>query len=253
MSWLSTLIDILVKYNSKSNPTPISEDITIKELPEPIKIEDIITPTKIEIIKDDKFEYCEKFVNVAEGGWNKVTGDSGGETIFGIARNYHNYWNGWKKVDEYAKQYGRGTQKFKTAVNNDLELKESAKLFFYNTFWLQSNADKMPKEIGLIVYDMEINSGFKQGQKALQSTLNILGANLVVDGIVGKKTLESLLSYYNSDKLTMISAFIKYRYNYYNNIVKKNPSKLKFWAGWVNRLRNLSKYICGETFSFLVI
>ena len=46
----------------------------------------------------------DKFIDIvfkAEGFYSNDIDDSGGETLYGIARNKNPKWLGWKIVDEY--------------------------------------------------------------------------------------------------------------------------------------------------------
>lgn len=231
---------------------PLGESEIPENLPTPIIIEKLPLNNKsLSVNVDDNFPYACKIVANAEGGWCNTPGDKGGETIFGIARNYHPEWSGWVKVDEVAAKYGRGTKEFIKIVNNDNALKESAHNFFYTYFWLPCNADKLPKEIGIIVYDMEINSGNHAGQKMLQKTLNSLGYDLKVDGMIGGKTIAAAIDCYDDNKVNFIETFLKLRYNFYHEIVIDRPDQLKFWKTWVNRLRALGVEFLGSAPGFL--
>lgn len=244
-------IDFDNEKDSKPKAKPLSEDPIVvtpveANIEKPENIKEPPVPKK-----DDVFEKATKIVGVNEGGWNKVRGDSGGETVFGIARNYHPKWSGWKTVDQYANKYGRGTSQFIEFVNADSQLYEEAKNYFEANFWQPANCDKLPEEIAIIVYDMEINSGNRSGQRTLQRALNDVGIRCSVDGVIGPKTIATTEKAYEDNKVKLIEAILKRRYNYYLQIISRKSSQKKFWKGWVNRLRYLAQKTLEYVPSFL--
>lgn len=77
------------------------------------------------------------------------------------------------------------------------------------------------------------------GLKWFQGMLNDeFNANLVVDGIVGKKTIE-LINSINEDDL--FKAAIYCRYATFHTICKNNPTQKVFLRGWLNRLDEFAK------------
>lgn len=221
---------------------PLGEDSEgLTDDPSPVDIEESPEKPQPEIETDIVFDEAANLVSIAEGGWCNVKGDKGGETIFGVARNYHPEWSGWSTVDEFAEQYGRGTAEFKDRVNNHLELKEKARNLFRAKFWMPINCDKMPREIAIITFDMAVNSGIGNAAKTLQKTVTSLGTKLSVDGVVGPLTLGGIDQEYVENKDLFIQQFLKYRYNFYHSIITRRPSQKKFWRGWVNRLRHLAE------------
>ena len=204
-------------------------------------------------MNSDPFVRATDIVSVNEGGWCNVRGDKGGETIFGVARNYHKKWSGWKIVDEVADRLGRGTKEFKDEVNNDIHLHELATNYFKTIFWLPANCDKMHEVIAIITYDMNINSGVSIGQRTLQRTLNAIGVSCTVDGKVGPLTLKALEDIIAKDGIEKVAtAFLKKRYEFYQAIINRKKSQKKFWNGWVNRLKYLATELINNVPEFLV-
>ncbi len=199
------------------------------------------------------FQKAVSIVSINEGGWNDVTHDRGGETIFGVARNFHPNWNGWVFVDEMANQFGRGSSKFIEKVDNDINLKYQSILYFKSQFWDNSSCDDLPENIAILVYDMNINSGVSVGQKYLQRTLNeFLSNKISEDGKIGPKTLTALSSIMNyKSEIEIINKYIELRYKFYKQIIIKKPTQQKFWKGWVNRLKFIGNQLLGHAPSFL--
>lgn len=253
MGFFDIILNAIKSNNDKNIAKPLEVDIPPIISPTAIHIDQLPSNNKvIEPVIEDNFKYASSLVGEAEGGWCFNKKDKGKETIYGIARAYHPDWSGWKIVDEYAVKLTRGSKAFISAVNNDEKLKELAHNFFYTYFWLPCNADKLPKEIAILTYDMEINSGNHAGQKALQKVLNLLGYNLLTDGMAGGKTISASIDCYNSNRDLFIETFLKYRYNFYHTIVTNDKSQLTFWKGWVNRLRKFSLEFLNECIALLV-
>ena len=67
-----------------------------------------------------------------EGYYANVTGDKGGETYMGVARNLHPYWEGWEIIDAYKKAFG--VIRRNTKIDNP-ELTGLVKDFYRKTFY----------------------------------------------------------------------------------------------------------------------
>ena len=64
------------------------------------------------------------------------------------------------------------------------------------------------------------------------------GCKLVVDGIIGRASIEAINSI-DADDLFKTS--IKYRYNRFYQICRQNPSQKIFLKGWLNRLQDFAE------------
>ena len=71
-----------------------------------------------------------------EGGYANVSGDKGGETYKGIARNYHPDWPGWKIVDQVKPLSWNET------IDNDT-LDFLVRAFYYEKFWRRYQLEKI--------------------------------------------------------------------------------------------------------------
>lgn len=113
------------------------------------------------------FEIAYKKTGGFEGGWNIVTGDRGGETYKGIARNFFPSWAGWKIVDE-KKPLRNG------AIINNQMLDNLVKKFYKTEFWDVLSADNIEDQsIANTLYDFGVNAGSGRSIKNLQQTLSI--------------------------------------------------------------------------------
>ncbi len=170
-----------------------------------------------------------------EGYYAHVAGDKGGETYMGIARNLHPYWEGWAIVDSIKMKYGgRLMRNFQI---QDEKLTEMVQAFYYGTFWKGNNIHKMLDEnLQYIVFDWCVNSG-RNGAKGLQKVLNsTYSKNLVVDGVIGDKTLDAVS---DIDPFELFMAIKEARVAYYHAIADSGQNR-KFLAGWLKRINSIN-------------
>ncbi len=141
-----------------------------------------------------------------EGGYVWDKDDAGGETNYGISKRAY----------------------------PDLDIKnltkEDAKKIYYQDYWLKSYADKLPIDVRYIHFDTAINMGLNRAAKLLQESIG----SIAVDGIIGNQTLS------NADK-TNLYKYAIYRLVYYNKIIRRNNSQVKFIGGWTNRILDIIK------------
>lgn len=171
----------------------------------------------------NNFDKAVDFVFAVEGYISNHKADAGGYTKYGIAQKAH------PNVD----------------VKN-LTL-EQAKDIYVKQYWYPIKCDEMTFPVGLYLFDLAVNSGTKVAAKALQKCTNLLASGnasspLVVDGIVGKKTVWEARCV-NPDALT--AALHAYRTAFYFGIVKKNKTQNVFLKGWMNRLAKIQLYLAG--------
>lgn len=147
-----------------------------------------------------------------EGGYvlHTVAGDTGGQTYAGIARVHNPQWAGWQFID-------RGDTPPTPLVRD----------FYYSKHWVPIRGDQLRYDIAASLYDFGVNAGVKTAVKLAQ-----IVASVEPDGVVGPRTVAALngLST-NAFSLGFLAAKLKR----YADIVKRNPSQAKFFAGWVNR------------------
>lgn len=149
--------------------------------------------------------------------YTNIPGDYGGPTKFGITQKTLEAYLGKKVTPDDVK-------------NMSMEL---AIRIYDKNYWQFFNIDWYPTEVQHIVYDMYVNSSPTSVGKIIQRALNSLGEKLVVDGVVGHKTVSSLVCH-SPD--SVLQAIIKQRKVFYNGLVKKNATQEKFLAGWLNRV-----------------
>ena len=90
--------------------------------------------------------------------------------------------------------------------------------------------EDLPADLRHIYFDMCVNQGKGRAVKILQRAANAKGADLVVDGGLGPKTIHSIRS--NDVELQRVRA---YRVKYYADLVTRKPDLEKFYFGWFRR------------------
>jgi lysozyme family protein len=134
-----------------------------------------------------------------EGGFADVTGDRGGRTNYGITQST---WGDRGDVKDITKDQARG---------------------FYENLYNQSRIDRFPEELRPQIFDMVVNHGYGNAMKIVQGA-----AGVDRDGKVGPATLKAVGNIGKGD-------LVDSRLDFYNSIVKNDPSQKKFLKGWTNR------------------
>ena len=139
-----------------------------------------------------------------EGGYVNDPKDPGGETNFGIAKRSH------PDVD----------------IKN--LTKDGAKEIYKEHYWDKNKVESLSEELRHIYFDMCVNQGRGRAVKILQKAANAKGADLVVDGGMGPKTIAAM----EGVELQRVRA---YRVKYYADLVTRKPDLEKFYFGWFRR------------------
>ena len=139
-----------------------------------------------------------------EGGYVNDPDDPGGETNFGIAKRSH------PDVD----------------IAN--LTKDGAKEIYKEHYWDRNKVEDLPEDLRHIYFDMCVNQGRGRAVKIMQRAANAKGADLVVDGGMGPKTIAAM----DGVELDRVRA---YRVKYYADLVTRKPELEKFYFGWFRR------------------
>lgn len=178
-----------------------------------------------------------KYIKPIEGGYVNHPSDKGGETYGGIARRFHpNYIIVWNVIDNYKNTVGpiKRNQKFPQL---DAHVKKFYSDMFHNTGFHMINS----QELADIIFDWYVNSGSSAFNTSSKDTFGVdeilavkFGKDVPVDGKFDRKTLDAV----NSVDVARLHAEIKSaRENFYNTLVKKDPSQSDFINGWLRRIR----------------
>ena len=149
-----------------------------------------------------------------EGGGklHNVPGDTGGQTIWGIAYN---------KNKEY----------FNSLADHADTTEEEAAAFAFVNYYLKLSPENLKSNVKLLAFDIAYNMGVSRAIQYIQEC-----AGVTADGVIGPNTKN------NMNKVT-IDCLQNKRVAYYNTLNKQTKFQ-KFYKGWMNRandIYNISK------------
>lgn len=152
--------------------------------------------------------------------------DRGGETNFGITTADARKWG-------YAGSMA--------AISFDL-----VESIYRADYWTPMRGDEMTNQaIAEEVFDTSVNCGAVTGRRFLQEALNELNnqgkkyAEIVVDGLVGPRTLETLqfaLALAPAYEAALLKSLNGQQYQRYRTICLGNPGQEVFMLGWLLRV-----------------
>jgi lysozyme family protein len=139
-----------------------------------------------------------------EGGYVNHPDDPGSETNMGISLRAH--------------------------PSEDIKnlTKERAVEIYLDDYWYPSKADLLPRTVKETYFDMVVNMGQRRAVKILQKACNSKNCGLVVDGLIGKKTI-------GASKKIDKSRLQVYRILYYMDLIRRKPKLETFIVGWIRR------------------
>ena len=169
----------------------------------------------------DRFEKIFDYLLKVEGGYSDDKNDKGGKTTWGI-------------TEEEAREFGY------TGDMRNLT-KDFAKNIYLKKYYLGNKLDKVVNDkVALSICDWAVNSG-RNGTKNVQIALNqINGSDLIVDGIIGNKTLEVLNA---TDPGKFLEVYHNLQRIYYKGKVEADRTQEKFLIGWLNRVQRKEEYL----------
>lgn len=142
------------------------------------------------------FLIADKIVRGLDDGYANNPIDRGGETYAGISRIRWPHADIWTRIDAM-----KSMRNFPDNLRHK-QLAPMVAIFYQRNFWNRINASLYPNQlIANQVYDMAVNMGVKRAGIHLQRTLNLLNRrgqdypDIVVNGVIGRKTIEALKSY----------------------------------------------------------
>jgi len=170
----------------------------------------------------DKADWSSQFKNAMpllmklEGGYVNNPKDPGWATKYGISKRF---------IDKVL-QANLSPAVIKTLT------KEQANALYHKHFWLVIEGDEFDSEaLASAVLQMAVVSGANTGVRLLQETLNILGANLKEDGIMGPKTSNAAGQFHSA---AITAAYLIKCHDYLQTLP---DAKFKsFTGGWENRI-----------------
>jgi lysozyme family protein len=202
-------------YEQYGIKTGVAEPM--KEIPQQETIQAPVTPVV------DQWDKILSFILKYEGGYVNDPDDPGGETNRGITKA------------TLAAAYASGIVKHNVVKN---VTREDASKIYKARYYANYGYDKLPFALSLAVTDTTVNCGRVGAAKIVQKALVSLGMPLTIDGKWGPKTQAALESAAGNRSLP--SLILAKRKNYYDDIIRSNPTQRKFRTGWYNRLKALA-------------
>ena len=179
-------------------------------------------------ILDDKFSMALHVVFRHEGKFSDHKNDKGGATKYGVSLRFLKAAGIDIDLDGDIDIYDL------LAIN-----KEDAK-YIYKSFWWDKYQYEAINSVPVAtkILDLSINMGALQAHKIVQLAANKLGYKLLIDGILGEKSLyaiNALSKLYQDDFIKNINNEAK---QFYYSLVEKNPELSVFLHGWLNRVND---------------
>lgn len=184
------------------------------------------------------FEWVLQKVLSVEGGYVNDRVDPGGETYMGISRVYHPEWPGWSILDNASSDID--TERLKKEVDH----------FYKTNYWVPLKLEQVSaisRETACRMMNIAVHKSRYWAVLWLQEGLNLLNIdqrlypNIVEDGLIGPRTLESLTRYFTTetptyrDKVDMLTGIMRTLQSMsYIESMKKYPEKEKY-RGWFLR------------------
>lgn len=161
------------------------------------------------------------YVFVNEGGFDNNPADSGGATRYGIIRSEASRW-----------------RKRPVSVQEMKEFPKSEAIEIYEAWYWKPLACDQIIDLGVAIcmFDIGVVRGIGIPPKYAQNICNNHGANLVVDGHIGPKTLAALNALNPSVFIRDFSARSEAGFR---AIVANRSSQRVFLGGWINRAHRL--------------
>lgn len=158
----------------------------------------------------DRFLRAVEVVLEHEGGYVCDPADPGGETKFGISKRSY------------------------PALDIKKLTREQAIAIYRRDWWNRySYGEIKDQAVATKVFDLSVNVGPVRAHKILQLAVNfVTDSNLVVDGIMGPKTIEAT----NAAPPERLLQVLRYKAaEYYYSLAKTRKEARVFLFGWLNR------------------
>jgi lysozyme family protein len=110
---------------------------------------------------------------------------------------------------------------------------DQAKEIYLRDYWKPLRLHRFSPRMALPLFDAGVNHGIRTAGELLQEALNRLGADLVVDGILGDKTVKAAKSYAPK---RVLSALLVERLRFYQGLKTYDV----FGHGWEKRIMDIA-------------
>lgn len=161
------------------------------------------------------FDRAVQFTLDHEGGYVDDPDDPGGETNFGISK----------------RQY--------PAIDIRALTRNDAEQIYRRDYWKANSCDQMPPLTAMAVFDWCVHSPTQTVIHALQKSVRRRPDHwLVLDGLMGPRTLDALNTFVTSSTLDSVVALgmVEKRLLFLARLIQRAPERrLKYLRGWMKR------------------
>lgn len=154
---------------------------------------------------------CSTRVQKSKTGYVCIDEDAGGETKFGVAKNF----------------------------NPDLDIKsltlQQAMEVYFTRYWKPVGCEHFDENLAIMLFDAAVNHGTGWASKTLQKAVGT-----TPDGEIGKITINATKS---CNSIELCDIILKSREALFRSIVSRKPEQIKFLKGWLARIADIRAYI----------
>lgn len=164
-----------------------------------------------------EFKDCFRRTFGAEGGlvYTNDPDDSGGETKGGISKKAH------PELD----------------IKNLTE--EQIEEIYFEKYWKRLNLHLIKnKQIQAEIFDTAVNMGQITAIRILQQSLNFLGLDCDIDGVIGNQTITLTNQMIQKDSEALFKVLNGFQFIRYVKIIESRPKDKKFARGWMKRIQS---------------
>ncbi len=185
------------------------------------------------------FEYAFAQTLQHEGGYVDHEADPGGATNYGVSLRY---------LRNRGDLDGDGLPDGDLDGDGDVDVDDirrltinDAKRLYHSGFWMPNRLNEVQsRRVAAKVFDMAVNMGSRQAWRIVQRACNefgleLFGDDLVVDGIVGRKTLAAVNYCIGLSTGRLMTWIQEEQRKFYRELVAKRPELGVFLDGWTRR------------------
>jgi lysozyme family protein len=170
-------------------------------------------------------------------------GDTGGETLAGMARNKNPEWAGWAIVDQRKGEQRMSEPDFPRNLNIDLprnaELRRLLGERYLTNYWHAFRCGELPPGLDFCMFDAAVQHLPKTAILLVQRAIGTQP-----DGDLGDK---SIIAAHRAPRVEAIENYFVNRAGLYADLITADSSKAKFRNTWFRRLFRLNAYIIATT------
>ena len=178
------------------------------------------------ITPEQRFNYAVNVILQHEGNFSNDANDSGGATNYGISLRF---------IKEEGIEINHDGI---IDVNDIKDMRQTDAINIYKKYWWDKYHYEAINSLSIAskIFDMAVDIGSTQAHKIAQESCNYCGHNLVVDGILGGKTIGALneISLHGREQDLMDELIYNHTW-FYENLAEEHPKLKVFLKGWLNR------------------